>query len=65
MVSALGSRVGWTPARKERTNERSVAINVIYKLQFSTFIYTSSSPDLRTISFYSARKFTRGGICVT
>ena len=22
MVSALGSRVGWTPAHKERTNER-------------------------------------------
>jgi len=22
MVSALGSRVGWTPTRKERTNER-------------------------------------------
>jgi len=23
MVSALGSRVGWTPACKERTNKRS------------------------------------------
>ena len=28
MVLALGSRVGWTPARKERTNERPYKDNL-------------------------------------
>jgi len=30
MVLALGSRVGWTPARKEQTNEHTVYVKPLH-----------------------------------
>jgi len=44
MVSALGSRVGWTPARKKRTNERTIctACFVVWQIHCAADTSTNS-----------------------